>query len=325
MLFALLLFVTAGATRAQSGDGLVALPKESVFGCLEPKGKDRLPRYPELNVARQDGAVVRLKLTFERSDRPPEVRVLYNSGTDAFADAAVEFVQSYRLPCLASNAPPLVATQESQFVPGDGRKVIYGGVRGDGDAPSVTDCLTGADSKPYYPSGGSGPRPEGNVVVVVKFTSPAEPPEARIVFDGGSPRLARAVLDHVNGYRLPCLTERDLPLEARQSFAFRMEGSAAYSLNDMSLKQFLGNVDGPDRQKVRFDFTTMACPFDVRVRLFQPYAPNSVGEIERTDSNRREFLEWVKGLRLRIPPEMARRVIGTSMTVSVPCTVLDLT
>ena len=58
--------------------------------------------------------------------------------------------------------------------------------------------------------------------------------------------------------------------------------------------------------------------------LLQPYAPNMVGEVGRSDPNRTEFIEWLKTLALDLPTRMRKHVIGDTITISVPCGLIDL-
>lgn len=321
-----LLFVAFGAgnAQAQADDGLVLLPADSPFSCLDRAGGSKLPAYPEREALLKAGAVVRVSLTFTGPDSPPKVETTFNSGGEAFADAVSTFAKSYRLPCMVVGTGPLAGVQEFQFVPDDGRKVVYGALRDHPKATQAVRCVTGM-RPPEYPARMFGPSLEGTVVVKLKFVDGNSPPQPTVLFDGGSGRLAAAVLAAVERYRMPCLTAGDGPLTAMQSFQFLMSDSTQYALKDLALRQFVAIVDKLDQQKVRFDFSTMGCPFDVRLRLFQPHAPNSVGELERADANRREFLEWLRAVSLKLPRDAARHVIGQTVTVSVPCGVLDLT
>jgi len=76
-------------------------------------------------------------------------------------------------------------------------------------------------------------------------------------------------------------------------------------------------------QKVRFDLTTMGCPFEVDVTAYKPYATNGVAEVGQRDPNRREFLEWLRAATFVFPPAAQRTAIGSSSRVTVPCALLD--
>lgn len=323
----LLLLLAAGAAHSQSGgSGLTALPGASALDCLANSADTAGPVYPETERLMRTGAVVRVRLSFDKPDAPPEATVFYNSTTiRAFEESVIAHVKRYRLPCMQAGSVAATGTQEFQFVD-DSRKVIYGGVRDTAAARARVTCLVKRGDAPVYPQLAFGAEPDrGTVFVSMVFRSPSEPPEVKVLFDGGKGRLARSVRLYVENYRLPCLTPADLPFKTQQSFSFQVGGESVYRLNDLTLAQLIGVVDQWETQKVRFDFATMGCPFDVRLTINQPYASNGVGEIERADPNRREFIEWLSGIKLKLPPEYARDVVAQSLTVSVPCGLLDHT
>lgn len=79
-----------------------------------------------------------------------------------------------------------------------------------------------------------------------------------------------------------------------------------------------------DEQRVRFDFDAMACPFKLRFEPRMPYAKNDVASIGAANEDRREFIEWLKGLTLKIPAHKRPYIIGETFSVAVPCGELDL-
>jgi hypothetical protein len=307
--------------HAQVGEGLTWVPGASALECLRRLDDLQRPAYPERELSLKTPATVRVRLTFTRADAAPRIETTYQAGGDAFVEAVDRFVRAYRLPCLPSGAAQIVATQEFQFQPEDDRQVFFAGLRENPKTPETLRCVTGM-RPPEYPINFASVPPEGTVVVELKFTDPTSPPEAKVLYNGSSPRLAGAVLAAVDRYRVPCLNAADGPLTARQSFTFALNTSTRYALNDVGLQQFLTVVDKLDQARIRFDFATMACPFEVRIRLYQPHAPNQVGELDRADPNRREFIEWLRGVSLKLPSDAARHVIGQSITVAVPCGVL---
>jgi hypothetical protein len=316
-----------GDANAQADPGLSWVPADSPLACLERVDGNKKPTYPADAAALRRGATVRVNLSFVKADAPPKVEVSFNSSGEDFVDAVTAFAKGYRLPCMTADAKPVAGVQEFQFVPDDGRKVVTGAVR---DHPKMAEglrCVTGAEHVPMYPStlGLASPRPlEGTVVVMLKFVDGTSPPQPKVLFDGGSHRLAATVLASVERYRMPCLVAGDPPLTVMRSFMFSLSGSTRYALKDVQLRQFVGAIDKLEQHSVRFDFSTMSCPFDVRLQLLQPHAPNYVGELDRADPNRREFVEWLRTVSLKLPRDAARQVIGQQITVSVPCGVLDL-
>jgi hypothetical protein len=318
-----LALLAACALHAQTG-GLVALPEASPTACLTSAAAADSPVYPKDELALKSEAIVRVRLVFSAPDAAPKATVFHNLAAQAFSAAVLDHTKSYRLPCMAAGAEPVVATQEFRFTL-DGRRVVYGGLRDDLSKRRVVDCLVGGEGRPQIPRDQQATLPQGNVIVKMKFTSASEGPKATVLTDAGSRVLRRIVLDHVERYRLPCFEANAKPFEAMQTFSFRFEGERQYTLNDLTLQQLVDALDQPEQQRVRFDFATMGCPFDVRVNLYQPFAKNSVGELERSNPNRREFIEWLSGVALKLPTAAARQIIGQTMTVSVPCGTLDLT
>ncbi len=309
------------------GEGITIEPKASAVACLQLSTGDRAPlAYPSDVPDRKESAVVRVKLTFKSADAGPAVDVLYNSGRPGFEAVVRDHVKAYRLPCLTAQSAPVSAMQEFQFVPGDNsRKVIWNEPRPDADPDDemIAACLT-TKGHPAYPRRALQDGLQGTVVVRMTFKEPDAAPLTEIVFDGGSAVLANAVKANVRDYRLPCLLPSRVPVTGFQQFAFRLSNDENFVLKDVTLKQFLGGVDGLEKQRIRFDLNTMACPFDVRFKLYQPYMPNAVGEFGTSDPNRREFLEWLKTVSLKLPSDAKRQVIGDSMTIAVPCGILDL-
>ena len=318
-----LAWAASGIGAAQAGDGLTWVPGESQLACLSRTDDSKRPAYPEREQQLKDVGTVRVSLSFVRPDAPPKIETTYSAGGSAFVDAVTAYVKAYRLPCLAPGAAPVIATQEFRFRPEDDRKVVFAGLRDHAKAPEALRCVTGLDKRPEYPVSTLGETPQGTVLVALKFVDATSPPEPKVLYDGGSPRLASAVLATVGRYRMPCLTASDGPLTAMQTFAFVMEDSKRYALKDVGLQQFLAAVDGLEAARIRFDFATMGCPFELRIGLYQPHAANVVGELEQADPNRREFIEWLRGVSLKLPRDAARQVVGQSITVAVPCGVLE--
>ena len=273
----------------------------------------------------KNGGVVRLRLTFSVPDSQPRAEVFYETAGRAFRTAVIDYVAAYRLPCIAPGDAPVVATQEFEFDPGDGRKVVWAEVRDEAPARGTSmDCLIAAKEPPEYPSSPFGSSDPGVVLARFSFTDPLSPPKTEILFDGGTSRFSRVVGRYAESYRLPCMKAGGPAIVARQVFHFRVDGQGRSMLKDSSMASFAAALDKLESQHVRFDFTTMGCPFEVRFVLYRPYVDNEVGEIERHDPNRREFLEWLKRVELNLPAKNRRQVIGDSMTIAVPCTVLDL-
>ena len=243
---------------------------------------------------------------------------------EPFRTQVLERVFRYRVPCLKAGSS-FVVTQEFEYLPGDGRKVHWSETREvSGRGGRFLSCLKGAERPPRYPPLSREKGEQGAVLARYVFSSPDAPPRVDILFDGGRPRLAQTVTDYASEYRLPCMQPAEGPLHVVQAFRFRMQGEDQRVLRDSALADFLGAVDGIEKAKVRFDFATMGCPFELRFTLRQPILPNVIGEVARADPNRREFIEWMSTLRLKLPDRVLAQVMNDSMTISVPCVVLNL-
>lgn len=189
------------------------------------------------------------------------------------------------------------------------------------------DCRVVNTSTIAYPFSFGMEGVDGTVAVLVRltFSAPDQAPETKVLYrpPAGS-RYASRVEKYVNGYRLSCTGEFK-PVSALQVFQFKSEGEPNYGLGDVDLATFLRAVHKPAKQNARFDLTTMGCPFDVTLRLFQPYAKNVVREAGEPNPARREFLAWLRTLPLSLQSDSYHGVLGKTAKISVPCAVLDLT
>jgi hypothetical protein len=314
--------LSVGAVCAQATGGITLVETSSVVTCLDTKLNDGKPLlYPPELVQSKQGALVRARMTFASGDEAPSIDIFYNTGDDQFAEIVRRHLRGYRLPCLDKQSAPVVMTQEFDFFPGDLRKVQYGNVWEEAHVRSVRLCVETGSGKPAIVDAA------GTVIIEMTFSDPTKSPTTRVVYQGGEKRLGLAVqsvLDFVASYRMPCLTSSSRPLTTSQQFTFRDSSAPSYVLKDMTLWQLLGFTENLTQHKVRFDFNTMNCPFDVRLSPYQPHASNGVAQIERYDANRREFIEWMRKLVLKIPRHLMPHVIGRPIVVSVPCLVLDL-
>ena len=319
-----------GSSVQAQGSELRIDPPPSALDCLRLSELGlHTPNYPSDALKSSKAAVVRVRMQFASSDQAPRVNTLFNSGGDEFGRAVSEFVSGYRLPCLVGSGGPVEATQEFQFIPRTNNPTVFWGPpRGRvADGERVTkECLQPilGSRPPSYPADALRRGEFGMVIARMTFSSADVGPDVDIVYDADSERLASAVRAAVARYRLPCVTPAIAPITAYQEFKFSF-GEAESSLKkDLTLTQLLSLINDLSGERVRFDFDTMNCPFTVKFRPYRPYAPNAVGEVGETNSNRREFVEWLRNATLQIPAKDMKTVIGQMVTVAVPCTVLDL-
>jgi hypothetical protein len=308
--------------------------ENSPLHCLQRVDPDLKPEYPADAMESRRGAYVRARLTFTTPAAGPRVEILGNSSGDGSFESYVRRVAgNYRLPCLAEAGSPFVTTQEFSFEPRDSRPVSWSEVAPDTDR--LEYCVS-VDGQPYpWKRGPEFPRSMigstitgGQVLVSMKFTSPTLPPEVTVLFDGGQDRLARAVKTFLDDVRLPCLPAGQT-VTVKIPFQFLNETVSRIVLKDLTLQQFLSAVDSDALSKpinrVRFDLDAMACPFDVRLKLWQPYDQNTVGQVGAVNPRRAPLLGWLASLPLALTKAQMSAVLGQSIVISVPCGTVDLT
>lgn len=305
-------------------------PLSESLSCLKQVEAPALV-YPERELDAKQGAVVRVRITFKAPDQEPEVEVIGNTGGNIFGELAVRRARAYRLPCLKAGEPIVIATQEYSFVPTDGRPVAWGPPEQDGAEYTRCVMLDGQalpwKRKPDYPSKAVRDRQSGLVLTRMTFVSATQPPQIEVLFDSGNRHFRESVVAFLADVRLPCLPAGQ-QVSATQSFDFAFDGVPIKVPRDLTLGKFVGamgaKLDAP-ANKVRFDLSAMGCPFDVRFVLYQPYLSNSVGEVGRRDERRTQFLDWLRKVNLDVPKADMKYVLGETITISVPCGLLDLT
>jgi hypothetical protein len=313
--------------KAQPLDLQSGALEEQLMSCLTLKASDaQVIGYPAREEAMRTEGSVRVRMEFTGPGDAPNVDVLFAS-TASFEEAVRSHVRAYRLPCMPSGHAPVVAVQEFAFDPRGGPKVHWS-EPWETEPMSAGGCQpSGLDSRSVrYPSWTSTNRPV-NVFVRMRFDGPGEAPRAEILNakDLPSKYFAEEVTEAVHEIRLSCAPSRRWPVTAIQIYRFTRDTDRVSVLKDLTLAKFLGAVREVDAHKVRFDLSSMGCPFDVELRLYQPYARNSVGEVGQPNPNRAAFLTWISTLSLGIPDETLNQVLGDRMRISVPCGVLDLT
>lgn len=289
------------------------------------------------------GVVVRALLEFSDPKSEPGVTITFNSGDPAFADAVIAAAKEYRLACAKKGNEPLRYTQEVQFVGTEARKVVVGRIRPVSEdlnaSPDAATCLKGADGKPRLPNRlpwdpvftGSRlvqPAPVDleprTVIVKLTFSGPDAAPETTVLFSRAEKSFERSVLDYVAEYRWACMRAGDPPEVAVQVFRYVADRNDPVPPK-ITLQQFLGSVDKIAEQRVRFDFTTMGCPFSFRMTYLQPFSSSNIAEVGDTNSNRREFVHWLRNVTVRPELNPDNKLVDRDFEVSVPCLVLDLT
>lgn len=317
---------------AASAQDLSIEVAKSPLDCLKHQDPSVAVEYPEGAIDRQQGAIVKVRLTFKEADAAPRVEIVGNTSDERFERSVRRYVRGYRVPCLPEGAAPVDALQEFSFDPYDGRKVVWGEVRSD-ELPfrecAVLDGVKYPWRKvPHYPSSLISRGTGGVVLATMSFSSPTEAPVVDIVFNGGHDALGRSVADYLKDVRLTCLPAGQT-VKVKIPFGFKVAGESELVLKDLTLQQFVQAISADALKqrahRVQFDLSAMGCPFDVRLALWQPYDKNGVGEVGGTDPRREPFLNWLKTVPLALTPRQISTVLGRKMNISVPCGTLDLT
>lgn len=295
------------------------------LSCLAPSAAEFVPIiYPPEQLSLNKGATVKVRIKFTGAGSAPDMDFFYNtSGDGSFESAVKERVSTYRLPCLPAGADPVVVTQVFSFLP-EGRRVVYGRSFQDGAPSQKCRFVTQPEELPRFPSMYGGRSESGAVLMEMTFIDKDTPPALKVLYEStGGRHFVRAVERHLEEYRMDCSAPYH-PVTVKQMFRFRRDAGAGWGLPNLSLKQFVSALDDLESQRVRFEFADMGCPFDLRVKLYKPYATNEVYELDRSNPARREFIEWLRGVALKLPAAARDDLLGSSVTLSVPCGVLDL-
>jgi Gram-negative bacterial TonB protein C-terminal len=264
-------------------------------------------------------------LTFQRPDAAPSVKVIDEMGGRPFVDSVRTFVEAYRVPCLEGGQSATLR-QEFVFRPTDGRRAYFSPPI-DADArrqERLRACIAHQSPKEQiqYPNEAAKRGEHGTVIVRLTFSDATSPPTITVLDGVNSSALRRAAVSHAEGHRMPC--HEGAPVEYVQFYTYEFEGDARVRLNDMPLTSFLRNVKGIEQANAYFDFNTMACPFEVRLTLQQPFTANEVGELGTPNPERRFFIDWLRRRELNLDTKTLKAVIAQQTTIAVPCTILSL-
>ncbi|HEY0855457.1 MAG TPA: hypothetical protein VGE16_00265 [Albitalea sp.] len=298
----------------------------AIVACLTPSRDDRPQvKYPDGAQASIKEARVYVQLEFTGPDAPPRTTTTYSFGGPEFESIVHQYVSVYRLPCLSPSAAPVTLRQEFVFTPDDSRPVAWRppqAVAARDSAKCVGKHVLDARDI-AYPAGARRRQEEGTLIAHLVFADRGAAPVVAVLNEDAAPTLAAMLKQKLGGVRLECAGE-DVrwPKVAIQTFKFRWDGG--YALKDLRLETFLRSVKDVRKEGVRFDTTAMSCPFDVEFTLYQPHLKNTIRELGPPDPARSEFLYWLGGLSLDLPPSTAKHVLGDTIKLSVPCLVLDL-
>lgn len=312
----------AGAAWAQTTE----LARSPALECLTP-GPDARSKlaYPPEMLERKEGATIEVELSFTGPDTAPQIRVTEDMPhSSVLEDAVRRHVSQFRVPCLEPGKGKVVMRQTYVFTPGDGREVAASQPvdQADKQRRVAMLCLKhrrGAE-RPEYPDAARRDDAQGPVLLRMRFTRPDSPPETTVLASTTG-HLKRAVLQYAEGLRLPCMTEG--PIELTLIYQYQLLGAERRVFKDASLTQLLASAKDL-RVPAYFDFNAMGCPFDLRMVYMRPYLDNSLLELDSAMPSRQPFKDWLAGLTLNLPEKTNLSMLGSDLTVRVPCGKLDL-
>lgn len=323
-----LVFIMSAPPASAQGLDLPADGDERLMSCLTPARADAsaIP-YPANATRLRTEGTVRVRLLFADAASAPKVDILFATSDD-FESAVRGYLDGYRLPCLPAGHSPVAAVQEFSFSIHGGEKVHWSPpmgtstmVAGDGGCEAL-----GFDRRTLgYPMTARTMPGTVTVLAGMRFDGPDQPPQVEVLNPLPHDFFGDEVKTWLSKVTLKCKGTRPWPVRAFQTYKFHLDGEKTAVLKDMPLQTFVGAIRDLPRHQVRFDLSSMSCPFEVQLHLHQPYALNSVGEVGKPDPNRAGFLAWLRTVSLRIPDETLNQVLGDTMRISVPCGVLDLT
>lgn len=297
------------------------------LSCLTPAKEQRgVPEYPFDAWKRRQAGRVQVELAFGGPDSTPEVRVLSHEGDDSFVEAVKAHVRQLRVPCLDEQTPHARLAFDFVFRPDERKAVAADPTDPDREASiRKAACIRHVDGReaPAYPTAARDENIQGRVFLEMRFTGPDTPPEATVFSATGRGPLHRAVANWAAGARMPCF-DGPAPVTVSVTYVYVMSGKGAYGFKPLTLPKFLGAVRDIRRQRLEFDFTRLDCPFDVRLTYLQPGRKNVVAQLDDNNPARQPFIEWLKGVQLDLPASSLEAVYADSLTLTVPCTKLNL-
>jgi len=313
---------------AQAQDYAPTLKPSPAALCMTLAAGERgQPEYPQVLLDRKDGGTVKVELVFAAPDRAPVVRVLDENVNPLLTQSALDHVRHLRVPCMGAGDEPARLVQTYVFSPNDGRTVMATTPRDVNHAQRelrkrcLQRILPGV--RPEYPDSARRLEEQGKYMVSLRFVSATAQPEVTFLDADRNNHLRWSVETFAKGYRMPCMGAE--PVEMTMLFDFQMDGGARTRLRDTTLRDFLAGVARATVQTpVFFDLDTMRCPFDVRLTYGRPHGANAVDQLENGDAARQPLLDWLSQMTLKLPPATNRKVLGETMTITIPCGTVNL-
>lgn len=295
------------------------------IACMTMTDKNARVEYPEFLLTRKEGGVVPVELVFHAPNEAPKVKVTDDTAYYEMIRAVERYVVRFRMPCMEVGDPPVTIRQSYVFQPNDGRKVMVSETLDAADEArhSQLACITHVNpgSIPDYPKFSRRNGEQGKFFVEMRFTASDTSPELKLLAASKSPLLRASVEKYVEGYRMSCLKSE--PLTVKQLIYFELSYAERYILKDSTLKTLIRSAREVP-QPAYFDFNTMGCPFDLRMKYFRPYSTNSVKELENSNPARAPLLNWLSMVTLKLREDDNIANLGNEFTVTIPCGKLNL-
>lgn len=310
-----------GAAHAveEAAEGRRATDKsEANLACLKVQAPTVLSAPPP---ADGQPRLFRALLVFTAANEPPGIDWLWN-GDDGAAALLTAQLRGSRMPCLKSPAQQAVL-QEYWWTPGTG--ALEAGTARPlqllGQAPIESFCYV-------KPTGGMAvnqpPEEATKVLFEFRFLKDGEPPEVEIVHRSGSASFAADARRYVRRYQ-PCAGGRTTRgAWHEQLFQVMPHGAKPLQPKVFDLQEYLGQVKGAKSLRARFDTHTMNCPFQVKLRMYQPARRNEALIVNTSDLDRHAFVSWLEHLQLDLTAAEEVALFHEIVTVNVPCQLVDL-
>lgn len=325
--WALLLCCGLGAAQAQQG--MRFIESTAIEDCLAPAAAQRgEPDYPERAYAENRSAKVQARLVFTGPEDAPDVEIKSNSRDVDFEREVRKYLDRYRMPCMKKGQAALSAEQQFVFTAHD-RRVSVSKNMAAHFFSEHSECLN--DIELRYPTQltrkaalGQDPAEQANVILDITFKKRGEAPEIRTVYGGGDRMLEAAAVDSARDYRYQCEITDAKGLTGRQTFTFLIQDGARARFQNMDIRGLLKLAEKSSWVGAKFDTNTMACPFDLRVTMYQPADKNWVSELDTRNPDRQAFIDWIRNMAFKVPKKVLPMLMGDSFDLHVPCVSFDL-
>ena len=283
------------------------------------------PTYPaEALAGRRDG-FYRVELTFGDAQSPPGVKVVFGRGLEDLRQAAEQYAQQFRLPCLAAGQK-VVALQEVAFNAGEVQVPRPLNLPLPADAQHAA-CLQRSEV-PFHP-GMLSDRPlrrelaTSNVLLELSFTAPDRPPQVKVLYSSVDRAFRDEYVAYVETFRVPCLIPGER-FVIEQALRLQSAGKALPHSTDLNLANLLSMVRNVEARPVSFDLGTMGCPFQLNFHPRRPTLANRVTEIGDANPNRRSLIAWLEELEMVMTNGQREKLLGVVIRIDVPCAVIKL-